>query len=328
MLRVDSPRVHLAPLPGAEPARAADGRVQIVRGHDEKFQGTTVQRQFGDVRVSLVEGGPFELIRPARLIGPESEGYLRVCRLLTGQLRVFQDGRCGVARGPQLICFDSTRSYKIVMPERFRMVDVLVSHRLMGITPKDAELLTARPWCGALGLAALMSELLAGLEQHAGEVETAIDLLGGSVASLAAALIAERMRGLAADSEVARQALMLHVQAYIRERLADPELCPAAVAQRYNVSLRYLQKIFAEHGTSPARWIRDERLARCRAELGDPGLDHLPVAVIGERSGLYGASHFSRLFRDRYGTTPRDYRKTMAVPAGPPAVRIPVAVPA
>ncbi|MER6996202.1 helix-turn-helix domain-containing protein [Streptomyces sp. NPDC000410] len=285
------------------------GGLQIVRDHDGDLEGNTASRQFGEVRVCLLEGGPREMIRPGRLIERTDGEYLRVCRLLAGEAWVFQDGRHGVARGSQLICYDSTRPYKVVMPERFRMVALLLPHRLIGLTSQGTEPLTAKPWHGSQGLGALMSRLLVGLERHGEEVETAIDLLGDSVAGLAAALFAERIRSVADESDVGKQALMLNVQSFVRERLADPGLTPMTVARRYKVSLRYLQKIFHEYGTSPARWIRDERLARCKAELSDPGLDHLPIALIGERSGFYGASHFSRLFRDRYGITPREFRK-------------------
>ncbi|MDH6577481.1 helix-turn-helix transcriptional regulator [Kitasatospora sp. MAP5-34] len=112
-----------------------------------------------------------------------------------------------------------------------------------------------------------------------------------------------------AYSQVAGQELLLRIQSFARSRLADPELGPGMLARHHHISLRYLQKLFKDHGQSPAGWIRNERLSRCRAELRDPRLAHLSVAVIGDRSGLYGASHFSRLFRKRYGVAPGEYRR-------------------
>lgn len=311
MLRADASDTRRATGPHPEPPASADvcGGVQIVRDHSEELRGTVARNRFGEVRVRLVSGDPYELIRPSRLIDPAADGFVRVLRPLSGQLWVFQDGRHAVARAPQFVCFDTTRPFKIVMPERFRMVDVLLPHRLTGLTSRETEVLTVEPWCGARGLPALASLLLAGLDKHAEEMQAALDLFGGSVAGLAAALFAERMQAASEDPDVARHSQLLHIKAFIRERLAEPALSPALVARRHNISLRYLQRLFQQHGTSPARWIRDERLERCRTELADPRHDHLPVAVIGERSGLYGASHFSRLFRDRYGVSPRDYRK-------------------
>ncbi|MBX6384594.1 MAG: AraC family transcriptional regulator [Microbispora sp.] len=292
-----------------KPIANSKGHLEIIRDHDPVLEGTTVSKQFGEVRFSMVAGGPREYIRPDRMIDRKADGYLRVCRPTEGEIWVFQDGRHAVVRNAELVCYDSLRPYKIVMPQRFKMATLLFPHRLMGLTPKDAQLLTAKAWDGSEGLGALMSCLIVGLEKHSDKVETAIDLLGGGVAGLAAAFLSERMRSLGTRPDAGKQSLMLSIQAFIRERLADPDLSPAVVAQQHNVSLRYLQKIFQEHNTSPARWIRDERLARCRAELADPGLSHLSIAAVGERSGFYGASHFSRLFRDRYGITPREFRK-------------------
>jgi transcriptional regulator GlxA family with amidase domain len=84
------------------------------------------------------------------------------------------------------------------------------------------------------------------------------------------------------------------------------------LARRHSISLRSLQMHFAEHGTSPAKWIRDERLQRIRADLTDPRLAHLTVAMIGERWGLVDASQVSRLFRAKYGVSPSQYRKNPA----------------
>ena len=113
----------------------------------------------------------------------------------------------------------------------------------------------------------------------------------------------------AQDSQPARMAMLSRIKAFARGRLDDPDLKPEMLAQHHHISLRYLQKLFQEHDASPASWIRDERLSRAAFELQDPRFSHLPIAVVGERAGLYGASHFSRLFRARYGVSPREYRR-------------------
>jgi AraC-like DNA-binding protein len=116
----------------------------------------------------------------------------------------------------------------------------------------------------------------------------------------------------AGNPRLDRPTLMAAVCRTARECLADSELNPAMLARQHSISLRSLQMLFAEHGTSPARWIRDERLRRVRADLADPRLAHLTVAMIGERWGLVDASQVSRLFRAKYGVSPRQYRKNPA----------------
>lgn len=141
------------------------------------------------------------------------------------------------------------------------------------------------------------------------------ELLARGISGLVAQACADSMdrnpdsRGTERSSGLARRAMLQRVKHFARSRLADPELKPEMLAQHHHISLRYLQKLFQEHGQSPASWIRDERLHHSCTELRDQRLAHLTIAMIGERSGLYGASHFSRLFRDRYGISPREYRR-------------------
>jgi AraC-like DNA-binding protein len=196
------------------------------------------------------------------------------------------------------------------MPQPIRMIAVRFAHPLVGLTPRDTSALTAATWSGQHGVSVLVSHLLRGVASRMTELSAAsADQLGDSVGSLIAALFAERLRDTVTDSNAARQALLLRIQSFAREHLSDPALSPALLARQHNISLRYLQVLFQEQNLSPARWIRDERLKRCHEDLRNPRFAHLTVASIGERWGLPGASHFSRLFRERYKMTPREYRR-------------------
>jgi transcriptional regulator GlxA family with amidase domain len=57
------------------------------------------------------------------------------------------------------------------------------------------------------------------------------------------------------------------------------------------------------------RWVRAERLARCRRELADPSLRHRSIAQVAQSWGFGDMTHFSRLFRDIFGVSPRGYRQ-------------------
>jgi len=60
------------------------------------------------------------------------------------------------------------------------------------------------------------------------------------------------------------------------------------------------------HGVSPAQWLLDRRLARAIDALSTTDLS---VKEISFRAGFGNQSHFSRLFRKRYGRTPVQYRR-------------------
>lgn len=96
----------------------------------------------------------------------------------------------------------------------------------------------------------------------------------------------------------------------IEANLADPMLNPVKVASEHGVSLRYLQKLFAQSGNTFSNFVRLRRLERCRADLCSPVYANMSVTEICFRWGFNGSAHFSRAFRSQYGVPPRDFRKS------------------
>jgi AraC-like DNA-binding protein len=43
---------------------------------------------------------------------------------------------------------------------------------------------------------------------------------------------------------------------------------------------------------------------------GDPADAHLTVGQIAAQWGIYDGAHFSRIFRNAYGSSPREYRRS------------------
>ncbi|WP_338895223.1 GMC family oxidoreductase N-terminal domain-containing protein [Streptomyces sp. TG1A-60] len=79
----------------------------------------------------------------------------------------------------------------------------------------------------------------------------------------------------------------------MERRLDDPALGPDEIAAAHRVSRRHLYKLMAEEGYTVSGWLREQRLARCRRDLGDPALRHLSVGAIGGRRGFPDPAHFS-----------------------------------
>ena len=99
------------------------------------------------------------------------------------------------------------------------------------------------------------------------------------------------------------------IKGEITARLADPALNPARVAAAAHMSIRHANSLLAQEGTSLARLIRDIRLARVEAAFTDRSLDRISIKEIATRLGLSDMTHFGRVFKRKFGSTPRDYRK-------------------
>ena len=91
--------------------------------------------------------------------------------------------------------------------------------------------------------------------------------------------------------------------------LGDPGLTPSVVADRLGISTRYLHRLFVDRGPSFARWLQMRRLERARRALADPRRRHWTIADISREYGFSDPSHFSRAYRCRYGSSPREARR-------------------
>jgi AraC-like DNA-binding protein len=264
-----------------------------------------------DLHVSVISADPHTVVRQPHSTGGEP-GHVYVTTPLRGFAMMSQDDRQVAVSPGEMVTFDSSRPYTLTMPEPFRMVAVRTQHESLGLTPDSTRRLETNSWSNLTGIGALASRTLAALGQHLPEYDEAADEASleplRSVVGLVTSLFAEHLHS-AGDPRLDRRTLMAGICRTARACLADSELTPAMLARQHSISLRSLQLLFAEHGTSPARWIRDERLHRVRADLTDPRLAHLTVAMIGERWGLVDASQVSRLFRAKYGVSPSQYRK-------------------
>jgi AraC-like DNA-binding protein len=92
---------------------------------------------------------------------------------------------------------------------------------------------------------------------------------------------------------------------YAREYLADP-ITLAELADAANVSVRRLHEQFSEElGATPMEYLRNLRLERAEMLLRETTLSSSDIAA---QCGFYDHAHFCRLFKQRTGTTPGQFR--------------------
>ncbi|MBN9624406.1 MAG: helix-turn-helix transcriptional regulator, partial [Actinobacteria bacterium] len=132
------------------------------------------------------------------------------------------------------------------------------------------------------------------------------DLLAEQLTSLLALALG---RATVLPRSASRALLLQAALDEIEKGLADPGLSPGRVARHVNISNRYLQRLFADQGTTFSRWVLARRLQCAHRDLLAPGLAHLTIGQVAERRGFADRSHFSRAFRSRYGITPREHRR-------------------
>lgn len=96
--------------------------------------------------------------------------------------------------------------------------------------------------------------------------------------------------------------------AVISEESGDPRLEPARVAEQVGSSLRHLQAIFAEAGTSLAAELRRERARVARAILQDERFDELSIEQVAVRAGFGSSVSMRRALSEIYRLGPKELR--------------------
>ena len=151
------------------------------------------------------------------------------------------------------------------------------------------------------------------LETASRNLETLSDPEWVAVAQGLADLLPTFMRQRVTTTDAggtATQAAILHrLCETIERKLDDPDLTPARVAEIEGISERYLQKLFEGSGTSFTHYLRERRLQRTSAELSSPAEAHHSISEIAYRNGFNDSAHFSRVFRHRFGLSPREFRQ-------------------
>jgi AraC-like DNA-binding protein len=112
--------------------------------------------------------------------------------------------------------------------------------------------------------------------------------------------------------------LFARVRDLIKDGFADPEFGPPKVAAKAGISLRYLQKLFTQRGSTCSEFIYAFRLEHAaqllhrRAVLGaSQSLNEIAYAC-----GFGDYTHFARKFRHRFGHAPGAHAAGEAGAAG------------
>ncbi len=99
------------------------------------------------------------------------------------------------------------------------------------------------------------------------------------------------------------------IKAFIDKNYVKPTLTVAYVAERLQLSPRYVQMAFADDAQCPSEYLRSVRLSACARMLRDPVSARRSITQISFDCGFNSSAHFSTEFRRAFGMTPREYRR-------------------
>jgi AraC-like DNA-binding protein len=125
-------------------------------------------------------------------------------------------------------------------------------------------------------------------------------------------LVRLSLRELAGQAGAAtqRQAMRDRIKFHVLQHLRDPALSADSIAQWLNCSRRTVYLSFEGEGESLAAYIQHMRLEACVRELQAAASLKKPITQVAISWGFANLSHFSRVFRERTGSSPSEYRRS------------------
>jgi len=275
------------------------------------FIGHIDRTSVGDLSVAEVYSDAQAVLHTRSHVARARRSMFFIHMQLEGESVNRQDGReARLGRGDFTLC-DTTRPYEIHFDAPNRMFVLGIPDVLMRRHLACPESVVAIAMSGAEGLSGLLSNFLRGFwtqcrgddfdPQVAPRMTNAIlDLVASAYTALPQAH---------SDRSSLATAHRIRIMNFIEAHLGDPDLTPMRVAHACKMTPRYLHHLFSHEQETVARYILRRRLEECSRALTVRSQRGRTVTAIAFDYGFNSPTHFGRVFRARYGLTPREYRR-------------------
>lgn len=277
---------------------------------DRHFRARIAIRDLGALAISDISTatGPDRLIRVTR--GPaeirrDPRDYFMLWLMLDGQIALAQNGRSAFMRTGDLFVYDQSQPFVLDFGPRYRALMVTIPRPLLASRMPSAHRLGGRRIAAGSCLGALTGSLVQQLYRL--DDTTRDDVahrLGASALDILVTTFDAEADGPLGSTQRHRLDEAKH---YILARLDDPELDLETIAKSQDMAPRTLYRLFAAEGTTPIRWLWQQRLAASFKALTEGKVTQVTDAALSY--GFSDVSHFSRAFRATFGQPPRAFMR-------------------
>jgi AraC-like DNA-binding protein len=274
---------------------------------DTDFDGHLTSARAGDLILTRLEANRHRVLRTMDMVRASDEGYLKIVAPLRGRAGVEQSGRQAWVSPGAWSIYDTTTDYLVANPDRVEHLIVMVPKAQLAGHGLRLETLMARPINGSTGIGRVALGTMRSTFEE-------LPHMGADAARGAGELVTQLVRlslmELAGQHTplTQREALKDRIRQHVALHLGDPGLNVVQIATALNCSKRHLYNAFADEPHTLASYIQHRRLDACLHELQKTGSVATPITDIALRWGFNNLSHFSRVFRERTGQSPSEFR--------------------
>jgi AraC family transcriptional regulator, positive regulator of tynA and feaB len=278
----------------------------------DSFRATVEAFQLADCSLSVIGASASEVTRTRHLAEASEEGFVKVLWQISGTLGIQQDQhQCRIEPGEVTAC-DTARPYRITLSEGATFVVLMCPYTWVSdwsavgaeiCATRLADSFTARAAIGSV-LATVGTQAVAGPSDHDAAIQSMKWMLSSALARSCARISTEE-----SDSDER----FFRAKRLIQEQISNPGLDADAIAASLCMSRRSLYLMFEKHQQTPSAMIREARLDKAADVLRSPHVNIRKITDVAFDFGFSDYATFSRLFKQRFGTTPTEFRSTRKV---------------
>ena len=264
--------------------------------------GRLLDQSLGPINVSCLNSSAmqYQRTKPA-----QHESYFLITLPLQNRLRMQQGQKDVYCERGQVLLQHANEPYVLEYGHENTLWVMKVPSKLLKQHINHPENHTASVFDGNTGIGKLLSQnmVLLGQELLNGHLNPQqATYYNDFLLQLFAQVVKQDERVLHSDDTSVRQAQLLKIQNFIACNLSHSELNPQYVATACGISVRYLHSLFQGLDNTFTRYVQQQRLqAAYQCLQAQP---ERSVSDIVYSCGFNDQSHFTRLFKLTYQTTP------------------------
>lgn len=272
---------------------------------EEDYFARITAHEFHRAKVLRCLCDPCSGMRTQSHIARDADDAFGILHVLEGK-EVLKQGEHETLLNPgDTLLWDSTRPMHFSVLEKLHKLTIFIPQKqLSEILPQSHDFCGA-PIRASTPLGRIIGNNIRMLGEHCHELDSSefFPVLRSVLGLISAALVSgneikdRRHRGL-----------LQQIKDYVTANIDNPMMNAASIARANNISKRYLYRLFETEETSITDLIRAQRLQICKEAILLNATGQTTLTDIALSHGFNDIAHFSKLFKNQYGISPRVFR--------------------
>jgi len=275
------------------------------------FQAILSSRQFGLIKINRVFATGHKIVRDHSDIAQSNDECFYLNMQVSGRGIYTQAGERQLLQTGCVTLIDSTDSLTIEHQDGkpYDVISVMVPKSLFGSGLPQAHMCVNKTLNAETPLGTVLSHHLMALVDHLpalDETETA-SLLSG-LTELLRQTCQSAVKPVIHTAFKSQSKTLIDIQCYVSAHLRDPDLSIDDVSRVFGLSSRYIYVLFARAGLTFRGWLTEQRLGLALGEIRASAIRGASISAVAYECGFSDLSHFNRLFKAKFGCTPRQVK--------------------